>query len=155
MTSKEFIALERKANDVIEKITGEFRKRIQELYAIAIENGHGTKFGWLEEPLECPDERDFESEDEYEEADDRYAEFRDSCMLFEWADEYNFIPYGGYSFEIDDCGNVIFTFVANLTNEVEREFEDDVRVMFQPRFLENWKTCVLIIAQIERELEIE
>lgn len=155
MTSKEFIALEREANDAIEKITGEFKKRIQELYVIAQEKGYGTEFGWVEGLVTRPDEDDFESEDEYDEAYDRYEDFRDSCMLFEWADEYNFIPYGGYSFEIDDCGNVIFTLVANLTNEVEVEFEDDVRVMFQPRFLQNWKTCVLIIAQIERELEIE
>ena len=76
-------------------------------------------------------------------------------MGFVWADEYNFIPYDGYSFVIDDCGNVIFTSVEVLTNLKEFEFEDDVRVMFKPWLFDNWKTCVLIIAQIERELEIE
>jgi hypothetical protein len=156
MTSEEFRALEREANDVIEKITKEFKKRIKELYAIAIENGHSTKFGWLEEPIEYPPHKsDFETEEEWEEADEKYEDFRDSCMGFVWADEYNFIPYDGYSFVIDDCGNVIFTSVEVLTNLKEFEFEDDVRVMFKPWLFDNWKTCVLIIAQIERELEIE
>lgn len=155
MTSEEFRALERKANDVIEKITKEFKKRIQELYVIAQEKGYGTEFGWVEGLVTRPDEDDFESEDEYDEAYDRYEEFRDSCMGFVWANEHNFIPYDGYSFVIDKCGNVIFTSVEDVTNEEKVEFEDDVRVMFIPWLVDNWKTCVLIIAQIERELEIE
>ena len=156
MTSEEFRALEREANDAIEKITGEFKKRIKELYAIAIENGHSTKFGWLEEPIEYPPhEDDFETEEEWEEADNKYEDFRDSCMGFVWMDDHNFIPYDGYSFVIDEQGNVFFTSVVNCANEEEREFEDDVRVMFIPWLVDNWKTCVLIIAQIERELGIE
>lgn len=155
MTSEEFRALERKANGAIEKITGEFKKRIQELYVIAQEKGYGTEFGWVEGIVTRPDEYDFETEEEWEEADDKYEDFRDSCILFVWADENNFLPYGGYSFVIDEHGNVIFTLVANLTDEEAIEFEDDVRVKFQPIFIDNWKACVRIIAQIERELEIE
>ena len=155
MTSEEFRALEREANGAIKKITGEFKKRIQELYVIAQEKGYGTEFGWVEGLVTRPDEDDFESEDEYDEAYDRYEEFRDSCMGFVWANEHNFIPYDGYSFVIDNCGNVIFTSVEDVTNEEKVEFEDDVRVMFIPWLVDNWKTCVLIIAQIERELEIE
>jgi hypothetical protein len=155
MTSEEFRALEREANDAIKKITGEFEKRIQELYVIAQEKGYGTEFGWVEGLVTCPNGNDFETEEEWEEADNKYEDFRDSCMGFVWADEHNFIPYGGYSFVIDDCGNVIFTSVEDLTNEEEVEFEDDVRVMFIPWLSDNWKACVRIIAQIERELEIK
>lgn len=156
MTGKEMIKLADKARQITSEITGKnFRERIKELYAIAIENGHSTKFGWLEEPIEYPNEYDFETEDEYDEAYERYEEFRNSCVGFVWADEHNFIPYGGYSFVIDKQGNVIFTSVENLTNEEKIEFEDDVRVMFIPWLVDNWKACVEIISQIERELAIE
>ena len=155
MTGEEFIELKREANDAIKKITDEFEKRIQELYVIAQEKGYGTEFGWVEGLVTCPNGNDFETEEEWEEADNKYEDFRDSCMGFVWADEHNFIPYGGYSFVIDKQGNVIFTSVENLTNEEKIEFEDDVRVMFEPRLSDNWKTCGRIIEQIERELGIE
>ena len=150
MTGEEFRAHEREANDAIKKITGEFEKRIQELYVIAQEKGYGTEFGWVEGLVTCPNGNDFETEEEWEEADNKFEDFRDSYMGFVWADEYDFIPYGGYSFVIDERGNVIFTSVEN-----EGEFEDGVRVMFEPRLSDNWKTCVEIISQIERELGIE
>ena len=155
MTSEEFRELEREANDAIKKITGEFEKRIQELYVIAQEKGYGTEFGWVEGLVTCPNGNDFETEEEWEEADNKYEDFRDSCMGFVWADDHNFIPYEGYSFVIDEQGNVFFTSVVNCANEEEYEFEDDVSVMFEPRLSDNWKTCVEIISQIERELEIK
>ena len=155
MTSEEFRALECEANSAIRKIPDEFEKRIQELYVIAQEKGYGTEFGWVEGLVTWPDEDDFESEDEYDHAQDRFIEFRDSCMLFVWMDEHNFIPFEGYSFVIDEQGNVFFTSVVNCANEEEYEFEDDVSVMFEPRLSDNWKTCVEIISQIERELKIK
>ena len=72
-----------------------------------------------------------------------------------WADPYDFISYGGYSFVIDEHGNVIFTSVENLTHYDSDGIEDGVRIMFEPRLSDNWKTCTEIIAQIERELGIE
>ena len=155
MTSEEFRALEREANDVIEKITKEFKKRIKELYAIAIESGHGTKFGWLEEPLEWPDERDFETEDEYEDADDRYAEFRDCAIGFVYMDDHNFTIFDGYSFEIDEDGNVTFTSVMAIEDVEDKEFFEDTHYGFYPHLADNWRACGRIIEQIERELGIE
>ena len=155
MTGEEFIELKREANDAIKKITDEFEKRIQELYVIAQEKGYGTEFGWVEGLVTCPNGNDFETEEEWEEADNKYEDFRDSCMIFVWEDDHNFIPYEGYSFVIDEQGNVFFTSVVNCANEEEYEFEDDVSVMFEPRLSDNWKTCVEIISQIERELEIK
>ena len=67
MTGEEFRAHEREANDAIKKITGEFEKRIQELYVIAQEKGYGTEFGWVEGLVTCPNGNDFETEEEWEE----------------------------------------------------------------------------------------
>lgn len=150
MTSKEFRELEHEAYDIIEKIKSEFQKRIQELYVIAQEKGYGTKFGLVEGEVVCPDEDDFETEEEYEEAQEEYYANRDSRIDFVTEGTYNFIPYEGYSFVIDENGNVIFTSVVN-----EGEFEDGVRTMFEPWVADNWKACVLIISQIECELGIE
>ena len=109
MTGKEMLELAEKARQITSKIyDGNFSKRIKELYAIAIEKGHGTKFGWLEDPVERPDERDFESEDEYDEADDRYVEFRNCAIGFVYMDDHNFTVFNGFAFEIDEDGNVAF-----------------------------------------------
>ena len=155
MTSEEFRALERKANGAIEKITGEFKKRIKELYAIAIESGHGTKFGWLEEPLECPDERDFETEDEYEDADDRYAEFRDYAIGFVYMDDHNFTVFNGFAFEIDEDGNVAFTSVESAEDESRGDYYTDQWYDFTPWVESNWERCGYIVRRIESELGIE
>ena len=96
MTSKEFRALERKADGAIEKITGEFKKRIQELYVIAQEKGYGTEFGSFEAVIACLDEDDFETEDESAKAEYENDVFLESCKGFVWADSYDFISYGGY-----------------------------------------------------------
>lgn len=150
MTSKEFRALEHEAYDIIEKIKSEFKKRIQELYVIAQEKGYGTEFCWVEGEVVCPDEDDFETEEEYEEAEEEYYANRDSRIDFVTEGTYNFIPYEGYSFVIDEQGNVFFTSVVN-----EGEFQDGVRTMFELWVADNWKACTEIIARIECELEIK
>ena len=155
MTSEEFRELERKANSTINKIADEFGKRIKELYDIAQEKGYGTEFGSFEAVIACLDEDDFETEDESAKAEYENDVFLESCKGFVWADPYDFISYGGYSFVIDEHGNVFFTSVENLTHYDSDGIEDGVRIMFEPRLSDNWKTCVLIIAQIERELGIE
>ena len=155
MTSKEFRALEREARNITNKIADEFEKRIQELYVIAQEKGYGTEFGNFEAVIACLDEDDFETEDESAKAEYENDVFLESCKGFVWADTYDFISYGGYSFVIDEHGNVIFTSVENLTHYDSDGIEDGVRIMFEPRLSDNWKACVEIISQIERELEIE
>ena len=155
MTSKEFRALERKANDVIEKITKEFKKRIQELYVIAQEKGYGTEFGWVEGLVTRPDEDDFESEDEYEEADDRYAEFRNCAIGFVYMDDNNFTIFDGFSFEIDEDGNVTFTSVESAEDESRGDFYKDQWYSFTPWVQSNWQSCGYIVRRIESELGIE
>ena len=155
MTSKEFRALEREARNITNKIADEFEKRIQELYVIAQEKGYGTEFGNFEAVIACLDEDDFETEDESAKAEYENDVFLESCKGFVWADSYDFISYGGYSFVIDERGNVFFTSVENLTHYDSDGIEDGVRIMFEPRLSDNWKACVEIISQIERELEIE
>mgnify|MGYP003538166491 CR=1 FL=1 len=155
MTGEEFRALEREANDAIEKIIGEFKKRIKELYAIAIESGHGTKFGWLEEPLEWPDERDFETEDEYEDAEDRYIEFRNCAIGFVYMDDHNFTVFNGFAFEIDEDGNVAFTSVESAEDESRGDYYTDQWYDFTPWVESNWERCGYIVRRIESELGIE
>lgn len=150
MNSKEFRELKLEAYDIIEKIKSEFKKRIQELYVIAQEKDYGTEFRWVEGEVVCPDEDDFETEEEYDKAEDEYYNNRDSRIDFVNEGTYNFIPCEGYSFVIDENGNVIFTSVVN-----EGEFEDGVRIMFEPWVANNWKACTEIIARIECELGIE
>lgn len=153
MTGKEMLELAEKARQITSKIYGRnFSERIKELYAIAIENGHGTKFGWLEEPLECPDERDFESEDEYEEADDRYVEFRNHAIGFVYMDDHNFTVFNGFSFEIDEDGNVAFTSVESAEDESRGDFYKDQWYSFTPWVESNWERCGYIVRQIEYEL---
>ena len=153
MTGKEMLELAEKARQITSKIYGRnFTERIKELYAIAIEKGHGTKFGWLEEPLECPDERDFESEDEYEDADDRYVEFRNCAIGFVYMDDHNFTIFNGFSFEIDKDGNVTFTSVESAEDESRGDFYKDQWYSFTPWVESNWQTCGYIVRQIEYEL---
>ena len=155
MTGKEMLELAEQARQITSKIYDRnFTERIKELYAIAIEKGHGTKFGWLEEPVEWPDERDFESEDEYEDACDRREEFRNHAIGFVYMDDHNFIPFNGYSFEIDKCGDVIFTSAVSHEDECEGDFEEDVWYSFTPWVANNWESCVDIVRLIECELGI-
>ena len=112
------------------------------------------QFGWLEEPIEYPDEFDFESEDEYDKAYDRYEEFRNSAIGFVYMDDHNFIPFNGYSFEIDECGDVIFTSAVNHEDECEGDFEEDVWYSFTPWVANNWESCIDIVRLIECELGI-
>ena len=153
MTGKEMLELAEEARQITSKIYGRnFTERIKELYAIAIEKGHGTKFGWLEEPLECPDERDFDSEDEYEDADDRYVEFRNCAIGFVYMDDHNFTIFNGFSFEIDKDGNVTFTSVESAEDESRGDFYKDQWYSFTPWVESNWERCGYIVRQIEYEL---
>ena len=153
MTGKEMLELAEKARQITSKIyDGNFSKRIKELYAIAIENGHGTKFGWLEEPIEWPDERDFESEDEYDDADDRYVEFRNCVIGFVYMDDHNFTVFNGFAFEIDEDGNVAFTSVESAEDESRGDFYKDQWYDFTPWVESNWERCGYIVRQIEYEL---
>lgn len=155
MTGKEMLELAEKARRIASKIyNGNFSKRIKELYAIAIENGHGTKFGWLEEPIEYPEEVDFESEDEYDEAYDRYEEFRNSAIGFVYMDDHNFTIFDGYSFEIDKNGDVVFTSVVCREDECAGDFEKDQWYSFTPWVESNWQSCGYIVRRIECELGI-
>ena len=155
MTSEEFRELEREANDAIKKITREFEKRIKELYVIAQEKGYGTEFGWLEGEVEEPDYDDFETEEEGDEAYEKYEDFCSAHISFVWANDHNFIPYDGYSFEINEYGNVTFTSVMAIEDVEDKEFFEDTHYGFYPHLADNWRACGRIIEQIERELGIE
>ena len=155
MTGKEMMELAEEARQITSKIYGRnFRERIKELYAIAIENGHGTKFGWLEEPIECPREVDFDSEDEYDEAYDRYEEFRNNAIGFVYMDDHNFTIFDGFSFEINERGDVIFTSVESAEDESRGDFEKDQWYSFTPWVESNWQSCGYIVRRIECELGI-
>ena len=155
MTSEEFRALECEANDVINKIANEFGKRIKELYDIAQEKGHYPAFGWLEGEMEEPDYDDFETEEEGDEAYEKYEEFCDARISFVWSDDHNFTIFDGYSFEINEDGYVTFTSVMAIEDVEDKEFFEDTQYDFYPHLGDNWRACVRIIDQIERELEIK
>ena len=155
MTSKEFSELERGARDITNKIADEFKKRIKELYVIAKEKGHYPEFGWLEGEVAEPDYDDFETEEEGDEAYEKYEDFCDAMISFVWSDDHNFTIFDGYSFEIDEDGYVTFTSVMAIEDVEDKEFFEDTHYVFYPHLGDNWNACVRIIAQIERELEIE
>jgi hypothetical protein len=155
MTSKEFSELEYKAHDITNKIADEFKKRIKELYVIAKEKGLYPAFGWLEGEMEEPDYDDFETEEEGDEAYEKYEEFCDARISFIWSDDHNFTIFDGYSFEIDEDGNVTFTSVMAIEDAEDKEFFEDTHYGFYPHLADNWRACGRIIEQIERELGIE
>ena len=155
MTSEEFIELEYNARNITNKIADEFRKRIKELYDIAQEKGHYHEFGWLEGEVEEPDYDDFETEEEGDEAYEKYEDFCDAHISFIWSNDHNFTIFDGYSFEIDEDGNVTFTSVMAIEDVEDKEFLEDTHYGFYPHLGDNWRACVRIIEQIERELEIE
>ena len=155
MTSEEFRALECEANDVINKIANEFEKRIKELYVIAQEKGHCPEFGWTEGEMEEPDYDVFETDEEADEAYEKYEDFCSAYISFVWSNDHNFTIFDGYSFEIDEDGNVTFTSVMAIEDVEDKEFLEDTHYGFYPHLGDNWRACVRIIEQIERELEIE
>ena len=155
MTSKEFSELERGARDITNKIADEFKKRIKELYVIAKEKGHYPEFGWLEGEVAEPDYDDFETEEEGDEAYEKYEDFCNAMISFVWSNDYNFTIFDGYSFEIDEDGYVTFTSVMAIEDVEDKEFFEDTHYVFYPHLGDNWNACARIIAQIERELEIE
>lgn len=154
MTGKEISELASEAETIIGKIASEFEERINELYVIAQEKGHRCEFGWLEGEVEDPDMDDFETDEEYDEAYEKYETFIEGRMFFVWMNDHNFIPYDGYSFEIDESG-VTFTSVKNVEDVEDPVWEENVSVYFDPRLESNWRICEIILKKIELELEIE
>ena len=155
MTSKEFSELRTQAHDITRKIADEFVKRIKELYAIAKEKGHYPEFGWLEGEIEEPDYDDFETEEEGDEAYEKYEDFCDAHISFIWSNDHNFTIFDGYSFEIDEDGNVTFTSVMAIEDVEDKEFLEDTHYEFYPNLADNWRACRRIIKRIESELGIE
>ena len=155
MTSKEFRELENEAHGITKKIVDEFKKRIKELYVIAKEKGLYPAFGWLEGEMEEPDYDDFETEEEGDEAYEKYEEFCDARISFVWSDDHNFTIFDGYSFEINEDGYVTFTSVMAIEDVEDKEFFEDTHYGFYPHLADNWRACGRIIEQIERELGIE
>ena len=155
MTSEEFIELEYNARNITNKIADEFRKRIKELYDIAQEKGHYPEFGWLEGEVEEPDYDDFETEEEGDEAYEKYEDFCSANISFVWSNDHNFTIFDGYSFEIDEDGNVAFTSVMAIEDVEDKEFFEDTHYGFYPHLADNWKACGRIIKRIESELGIE
>lgn len=151
MTRAELKKLEDKAREIKRKIIDEFNTRVSELSVIAKEKGI-TSFGWTDGEVEEPYYMDFDTEEEREAAEDRYEEFREMRIGFIWMNDHNFIPYDGYSFEIDERGGIIFTAVVNVEDECEGEYEDDVCREFYPHIANNWEVCSEIIGVIEYQL---
>lgn len=152
MTGKEIIELTYKGIDLVNQIGSEFRNRIKELYVIAKEKGYGTTFGWLGGEVESPDIDDFETKEEYYEAEREYDAFCSSAIGFVWANDHNLIPYDGYSFEIKENGSVIFKSVINVEREGDYEFYDDEYLEFYVSLADNWQSCRYIVTRIESEL---
>lgn len=155
MTGKEISELASKAETIIEKIRREFQERIKELYVIAQEKGHRCEFGWLEGEVEDPDMDDFETDEEYDEANEKYETFKENGISFIWMNDHNFIPFLGYSFEIDEQGYVTFTSVINEQDVEDPVWVDDESFDFDPWLASNWCVCEVILKKIELELEIE
>ena len=145
MTSEELLELECEANSTIRKITDEFGKRIKELYDIAQEKGHYPEFGWTEGEVKEPDYEAYE----------KYEDFCSACISFVWQNDHNFIPFDGYSFEINEYGNVTFTSVMAIEDVEDKEFFEDTHYEFYPNLADNWRSCGRIIKRIESELGIE
>lgn len=155
MTSEELIELECEANSIIRKIKSEFKNRIKELYVIAQQKGHYPEFGWLEGEMKEPDYDDFETEEEGDEAYEKYEDFCSTYISFVWSNDHNFTIFDGYSFEIDEDGNVIFTSVMAIEDVEDKEFFEDTHYEFYPNIADNWRSCSRIIKRIESELGIE
>ena len=144
-----------KADEIKELVVSEFSKRLEELSTIAEEKGI-TTFGFTGGYIEYPYEDEFDSEEEYEEANETYETFFDSKMNFIWVNDNNFKLYDGLSFVISN-GYVNFTSVIELDGwDNEEYFEDeDSEWMFDPNLYDNWTKCSKIIRAIEIELGIE
>ena len=155
MTSEELLELECEACNITNKIADEFRKRIKELYGIAQEKGHYPEFGWLEGEMKEPDYDAFETEEDADEAYEKYEDFCSAYISFVWSNDHNFTIFDGYSFEIDEDGNVTFTSVMAIEDTEDKEFFEDTHYEFYPNLADNWRACRRIIKRIESELGIE
>ncbi len=135
--------------DNAEVIRGEicegFRKRIEELYSSLKDKK--MVFGWQDVVLPYPNEDDYETEEDYDEAMEHYEEYSEGIINFTWQDDYNYCLLGGLSFRIID-GEVIFTSVINKSDEVSPEYSED-DYYFNPYLSDNFKCCAQIIKTIE------
>ena len=154
MTGNEIDTLVYEASGITNKIADEFHKRIKELYVIAEEKCY-YEFGWTEGEIEEPNCDDFETEEEGDEAYEKWEDFCDACITFVWRNDHNFTIFDGYSFEIDKNGGVVFTSAMAIEDEEDKEFLEDTHFDFSPNLADNWRSCNRIIKQIERELGIE
>ena len=135
--------------DNAEVIRGEicegFRKRIEELYSSLKDKK--MVFGWQDVVLPYPNEDDYETEEDYDEAMEHYEEYSEGIINFTWKDDYNYCLLGGLSFRIID-GEVIFTSVINKSDEESPEYSED-DYYFNPYLSDNFKCCAQIIKTIE------
>lgn len=109
--------------DNAEVIRGEicegFSKRIEELYSSLKDKK--MVFGWQDVVLPYPNEDDYETEEDYDEAMEHYEEYSEGIINFTWKNDYNYCLLGGLSFRIID-GEVIFTSVINKSDEESPEY---------------------------------
>ena len=139
--------------DNAEVIRGEicegFSKRIEELYSSLKDKK--MVFGWQDVVLPYPNEDDYETEEDYDEAMEHYEEYSEGIINFTWKNDYNYCLLGGLSFRIID-GEVIFTSVINQSDEESPEYSED-DYYFNPYLSDNFKCCAQIIKTIEAVLE--
>lgn len=136
--------------DNAEVIRGEicegFSKRIEELYSSLKDKK--MVFGWQDVVLPYPNEDDYETEEDYDEAMEHYEEYSEGIINFTWKNDYNYCLLGGLSFRIID-GEVIFTSVINKSDEESPEYWEDDYYYFNPYLSDNFKCCAQIIKTIE------
>lgn len=155
--SKTISELIEEVDDIRRVVISKFEKRLKELRMIAEEKGV-TEFGFKEEPIyNEPDEDDFETEEEYEEACERCNKCEDSRICFNWSGDYQTNVIDGYAFVFSEYGdNVVFTNVAYWAGyDNEPEYYEDGEWEFSPCDNGNWLQCARIIEIIEKELELD
>lgn len=138
------------AEGIRREICEGFSKRIEELYSSLKDKK--MVFGWQDVVLPYPNEDDYETEEDYDEAMEHYEEYSEGIINFTWKDDYNYCLLGGLSFRIID-GEVIFTSVINKSDEESPEYWEDDYYYFNPYLSDNFKCCAQIIKTIEAVLE--
>lgn len=145
-------------DDIRRVVISKFEERLNELKKIAEEKGV-VEFGFKEdysgeEPI-CnePYDGNYESEEEYDEAYNRYEESEEFRICFDWMGEYQTNFIFGYVFKLEG-DRVVFTGVKFCEgyDAEEPEYVCDGYFMFDPSFNGNWLQCVRIIEIIEKEL---
>ena len=102
-----------------------------------------------------PSEDDYETEEDYDEAYEKYEECQESRIFFNWSGEYQTNVVDGYRFTINENALVVFTGVSYwVGSDGEQEYYDDEEWRFYPDDNGNWLQCARIIEAIEKELEL-